>query len=353
MSVRFAVPRQPALVTKGGALAAATVLAGAGLFGVATAGPQNAGTALTAVHANVALTDFPTFSQSLQTLLDDMGWGDLNAVLGGFGTFTIDTPVALFLAGLNPNGDTLNGVAEIFGVSLSEPLYSSNPAVDSILGTGSLFLVDGVPIGNVGIGDLIDVMLGDGAGEHSLTDLANAVGLGSLFSQYAPLINAGNWLIGGGELDNYNVVSCPLTICDPDNHPALNTNNSLYDWLSGFLKVNTTDISWSGTFGSSGHEAATTLGEYLHILPVSATDSTTMDNATLGQLFGMPPTQPWDEYVSNFPFGGTLFDPSGETWGEQTLGTFLSSFLPDDSTLAITGDTPITDILDAFGLLSW
>lgn len=280
-----------------------------------------------------------------------MGMGDLNQVLGGFGAFTVDSPVSLFLAGLNPNDVTLGGIGDMFGMSLTEPLYSS--VGDSLLGTGSLFLVDGVPIGNVDLGELIDVLLGDGAGSHSLTDLANAVGLGSMLSQYGGMIGA----LG---LENQNIVNCTLScgnILSVNTHPDLNLNSSLVDWLSGILLKPTADVTQHVglVFPSTTvvPNSAWTLGEYLHILPVSDTNSTTLDNATLGLLFGLPPSQPWDEYLDGLPFGGTLLDPSGDTWGEQTLGTFLSSFLPEDSALVIDGDTPITDILLAFGLLNW
>ncbi|BBX21534.1 hypothetical protein MTER_09450 [Mycolicibacter terrae] len=353
MSDLFGVARPHALARKGATLAAATVVAGAGLVGVATAGPELSGAPFAAVQHHVALVDFPTFAQSLQTLLDDMGMGDLNAVLGGFGTFTVDSPVSGFLAAFNPDGITLNGLTNLFGISLTEPLYSADPGVESILGTGSLFLVDGVPIGNLDLGDLIDVVLGDGAGGHSLTELADVVGLGTLLSQYGSMIGA----LG---LENLNVLNCSIScgaFLSVDTHPDLTLNSSLVDWLSAIVGVPTTDVTQHVGIvlptTTVVANSAYTLGEYLHTLPVSATDSTTMDNATLGLLFNMAPNQTWDEYVSNFPFGGTLFDPSGETWGEQTLGTLLSSFLPDDSTLAITGDTPITDILEAFGLLNW
>jgi len=336
------------LAIRGGALASAAFLVGAGLSGVATAGPAVAAAPVAQVHYDVAPTAFPTFAESLQTLLNDMGMGDLNAVLGGFGAFTVDSPVSLFLAGLNPDHITLNGVTEIFGISLTEPLYSTT--VDSLLGYGSQFLVDGVPIGNLDLGDLIDVVLGDGAGAHSLQQLANALNLGSIVSQYGHTI--------GGFLDNMNYRDCGLTglIC---SNPDLNVNNSLVDWLSGILGQPTTDITKhvDAVFGPGTNtilpNTAWTLGQYLHELPISTGSSTMMDAATLGQLFGLPPNQPWDQYVSNFPFGGTLLDPSGVTWGEQTLGTFLSSFLPDGSTLVIDGDTTIPDILEAFGLLNW
>lgn len=351
MSGRFGMPRSQALTLKGGALAAAaaTFVAGAGGQSVAQAGPEISAPAAW-VHHDVALTDYPTFTESLQTLLDDLGVGNLNQVLGGFGAYTIDSSVALFLAGLNPNGDTLNGVAEIFGISLTDPLYSTT--VDSLLGQGSLFLLDGVPIGYLDLGDLIDVVLGDGAGQHSLQALANAVGLGSMLSQYASMINA----LG---LENLNYINCTLScgnVLSVDTHPDLTVNSSLVDWLSGILGQPTTDVTQSvGILFPTVTvvpNSAWTLGQYLQSLPVSATDPTTMANATLGLLFGLPPNQPWDQYVSNFPFGGTLLDPSGETWGEQTLGTLLGSFLLDDSTLTITGDTPITDFLVALGLLT-
>lgn len=329
------------LAMKSGTLAAATVLAGAGLFGVTAVAPELPGSPFAVVQHDMALTAFPTFAESLQALLDDFGMGDVNAVLGGFGTFTIDSSVADFLAAMNPTDITLNGLTEIFGLPLDIPLYSAT--AESLLGFGSDWLVGGVPIGNLDLGDLIDVFLGDGAGEHSLTDLANAVGLGSLLSQWGSAIN----LL---KLPNLNEMDCLVGIC---SHPDLTTASDLEDWMTGILGVNTRDVSWtSGTIFPQDHFVpATTLGEYLHTLPVSATNSTTMDNATLGLLFGLSPNQTWDEYVSNFPFGGTLLDPSGEIWGDQTLGTLLSSFLPDDSALTITGDTPITEILEAFGLL--
>lgn len=347
--------RSHVVAIKGGTLAAATVLAGAGLLGVAPVGPAVAAVPLAQVHHDVVPTAFPTFAESLQTLLNDLGMGDLNAVLGGFGAFTVDSPVSLFLAELNPNDITLGGVGDMFGISLTAPLYSAT--VDSLLGYNGVWLVDGVPIGNLDLGELIDVVLGDGAGEHSLADLAGAVGLGSMLSQYGSMINA----LG---LDNFNIIDCgPLQIqC---GHPGLTTDSSLNDWLSGILLAPTTEVTrniWSAypvsilsflVSSNPNYAPAATLGEYLHTIPVSETNSTTMDNATLGLLFGLPPNQPWDEYVSGLPFGGTLFDPSGVTWGEQTLGTFLGSFLPEGSTLVIDGDTPITDILEAFGLLNW
>jgi hypothetical protein len=307
------------------------------------------------VHHNVALVDFPTFAQSLQTLLDTMGVGDLNAVLGGFGDIpgtttplSVSADVSALLAALNPDGITLGGVGTMFGVSLTEPLYSTTG--DSLLGAGGLFVVGGVPIGNMDLSNVIDVVLGAGAGEHSLTDLADAVGLGSMLSQYGSLIGA----LG---LDNMNVEYCTLG-CDwlgnITSHPSLTASSSLDDWLSGILGVPTTDITQHVASGLGSTtvvpNSAYTLGEYLHTLTAGTTP---LDQATLADLFHLTPSQPWDQYLDGLPFGGTLLDPSGEFLGEQTLGTFLSSLLPADSTLTIDGATPITDILEAFGLLNW
>lgn len=354
MPGRVVVSRSHALVRKGGTVAAATVVAGAGILGVGVAGPAISGASAVQVSYDVAPTAFPTFAASLQTLLNDLGLGDVNAVLGGFGSFTVGSSVSDFLAALNPDGLTLGGVGDLVGIPLIEPLYSTS--ADSILGHNGLWLVGGVPIGNLdlgGTGGVIDALLGAGAGAHSLTDLADAVGLGSMLSQFGSMINA----LG---LDNLNVDNCTLTcgaLANVTSHPGLNVNSSLNDWLSGILGKPTIDVTQHAFSGLGSTtvvaNSAWTLGQYLHTLPVSSTDSTPMDQATLGQLFGLNPGQPWNEYLDNMPFGGTLLDPSGQTWGEQTLGTFLSSFLPDDSGLTIAGDTPVTAILEALGLLNW
>lgn len=305
------------------------------------------------------LTAFPTFSESLQNLLNAMGVGDLNEVLAALGVvpgtstpLSVSSDVSDLLAAFNPDGTTLADLAGMFGMSLSQPLYSSNPAIPSVLGTGTLFLVDGAPIGNVDLGELVDVLLGDGAGTHSLSDLANALNMGAMLSQYASMINA----LG---LDNLNVDNCTLTcgaVLNITSHPDLTVNSSLVDWLSGILTVPTTDITQHAFSGLGATtvlaNSAYTLGEYLHILPVTTGSSTMMDQATLALLFGLTPTQTWDQYLGSLPFGGTLLDPSGDTLGEQSLSTFLASLLPDDSSLVITGDTLITDLLEAFGLLA-
>lgn len=343
----------------GGALVAAAVVAGAGLLGAGAVGQQFSSLPSASAQRDVVLTAYPTFAESLQALLDAMSLGDLDQVLAALGNvpgtttpLSASLDVSVLLAAFNPDATTLAGIADSFGISLTEPLYSANAAVQSLLGTGSLFLVDGVPIGNVDLGELVDVVLGDGAGTHSLTDLANALGMGPLLGQYAGIINA----LG---LDNLNIDNCTLqcgVFGSITSHPGLTVNSSLVDWLTGILTVPTADITqhvYSG-LGSTTVLAgsAYTLGEYLHTLPVSSTNSTTLDHANLAVLFNLNPAQTWDKYLGGLPFGGTLLDPSGETWGEQNLGTFLSSFLPEGSTLSVTGDTPVTDFLEAFGLLA-
>src|SRR5690625_4117778 len=203
-------PRSRALATRGGTLAAATVLAGAGLVGGATGAPELAGSPF-AVHAHhVVPTAFPTFAESLQNLLDDLGWGDLNAVLGGLGPvpgdpdtdFSAGSTVGQLLQSLNPGGLTLGQLFGQLGVPLGIPLYSDSGA--SLLGSPSFSIngvtvdnplvfnapasfytlnpgdtyanINGTPLGGVELGKLVDLLLG-GSGEgdnHSLADLATA-----------------------------------------------------------------------------------------------------------------------------------------------------------------------------------
>ncbi|MEB3064344.1 hypothetical protein [[Mycobacterium] zoologicum] len=349
MSGRIGVPRPRALAIKGGTFAAATVLAGAGVLGVAAVGPEVAGAQ--SVQAQVALAAYPTFAESLQTLLDNWNVGSLDELLGKFG-MSLDSSIASLLADLNTSGLTLEGIANTLGFSLSEPLYSST--VTSLLGSGSIFLVNGVPIGNTDLGDVLDYLMGaPGSGDHSLSQLASALGMGSLLSQYSSMINA----LG---LDNMNYDYCTLHCGDLGNilsHPDLNVNSSLTDWLSGILKVPTVDVeqaAYAGTIFASYsvlNGSAYTLGEYLHTVPVSSTDSTPMDQALVGNLLGLTPGQTWDSYLSNLPIGGSIFDPSGVTLGSLTLGGVLDDLLPAGS--APIDTMSVTDFLGALGLFNW
>lgn len=341
MAGRIGVPRPQALAIKGGTFAAATVLAGAGVLGVAAVGPEVAGAQ--SVQAQVALTAYPTFADSLQTLLDSWGVGGLDELLGKFG-INLDSSIASLLAGLNTSGLTLEGIANTLGFSLSEPLYSSTGT--SLLGSGSIFLVNGVPIGNTDLGDVLDYLMGaPGSGDHSLSQLASALGMGSLLSQYSSMINA----LG---LDNLNVSNCGSLglVC---SNPDLNVNSSLTDWLSGILGVATTDITKNILFGSSTVQSgtATTLGEYLQTVPVSEGSSTHWDQANLGNLLGLTSGQTWDSYLSSLPLGGSIFDPSGVTLGSLTLGGVLDDLLPAGS--APIDTMSVTDFLEALGLLNW
>lgn len=353
MAGRIGVPRPQALAIKGGTFAAATVLAGAGVLGVAAVGPEVAGAQ--SVQAQVALTAYPTFADSLQTLLDSWGVGGLDELLGKFG-INLDSSIASLLAGLNTSGLTLEGIANTLGFSLSEPLYSSTGT--SLLGSGSIFLVNGVPIGNTGLGDVLDYLMGaPGSGEHSLSQLASALGMGSLLSDNASLVNG-----LGGVLDNYNIIDCgPAQIqC---GHPDLSTNSSLYDWLSGLLSTSTTEVTrnvWTAypvsvlsilLSSNPNYASATTLGEYLQTVPVSEGSSTHWDQANLGNLLGLTSGQTWDSYLSSLPLGGSIFDPSGVTLGSLTLGGVLDDLLPAGS--APIDTMSVTDFLEALGLLNW
>jgi len=348
MSGRIGVPRPQALAIKGGTFAAATVLAGAGVLGVAAVGPEVAGAQ--SVQAQVALTaTYPTFAESLQTLLNSWGVGGLDDLLGKFG-MNLDSSIASLLAGLNTSGLTLEGIANTLGFSLSEPLYSST--VTSLLGHGSPWLVNGVPIGNTDLGDVLDYLMGaPGSGDHSLSQLASALGMGSLLSQYSSMINA----LG---LDNMNIENCSLACGAPLNsisHPGLNVNSSLNDWLSGILGKPTIDVTQNAYSGLGSHtvvaNSAWTLGQYLHTVPVSEGSSTHWDQANLGNLLGLTSGQTWDSYLSSLPLGGSIFDPSGVTLGSLTLGGVLDDLLPAGS--APIDTMSVTEFLEALGLLNW
>lgn len=391
--------RSHALAMKGGTLAAATVLAGAGLFGVAAAGPQVAGAPFAQVRHDVTPTAFPTFAESLQNLLNTMGVGALNDMLGklsdslGVTTpFTVGTDVSDLLAALNPDGTTLAGVAGMFGISITDPLYSTTG--ESLLGSTNFVIngqtvpnpfvfnapasfytttwgdpasnlyssINGTPLGDVEVGKLVDLLLG-GAGQgddHTLADLASQLGfnLNQALPSLGGLTGLFSWLSGvstygdalnklGGMLSNFNIEenSCSglglLTVCNSDyEHPTLSlTNSSLNDWLSGLLQTSTTDVthitdSYSG--GVLGHVVTTettlpgtTLGGYLQTMPWGATGNTYLGDQSLGALLNMDPTETWNTYLSSMLFGGIFFHPGTDTLGSQTIGEMLLSWLPN------------------------
>src|SRR5690625_7755656 len=76
-------------MAKAGTFAAGTALAGAAIFGGATVAPTITSSLAASVQHDFVLTadsDFPTFTASLQNLLDTLGYGNIGQVLSLFGT---------------------------------------------------------------------------------------------------------------------------------------------------------------------------------------------------------------------------------------------------------------------------
>lgn len=430
MSACLGASGSHALAMRGGALAAATVFAGAGLAGAATVGPDLPSSPLAVVHHDYVLTVDPApmvtdFATSLQNLLNAWDLGTLDEVLAGFGTvpnsspevdFSVSSTVAQLLTRLNPDGLTLGQIFGQLGIPLGIPLYSDNGP--SLLGSdtftiGSLTIdnpfvftapasfyttnwgephagdylyssINGTPLGDVELGKLVDLLLG-GAGQgdlHTLPELIDKFGfdLNQDLPSLGGLTGIFGWLSGlttyedalaklAGMLSNFNVEenSCSgiglATVCNSNYvHPELSlTNSSLNDWLSGLLQTSTTDVthitnSYSG--GLFGHIVTaqttlpgTTLGDYLQTVPWGTAANTFLGDQSLGTLLGMNPDDTWNEYLSSLVFGGIFFHPGTDPLGDQTIGDVLLSWLPADSGLTeIDGDTPITEILGAFGL---
>jgi hypothetical protein len=406
-------------MTKGGTLAAATVLAGAGLFGPVPVAPTVAATAVPYLQQDVALAAAPagSFLEAVQNLLNTWDLGTIDQVLALFGPvpgsspevdFNISSTVGQLLQSFNPGGQTLGEIFGQFGIPLGDSLYSSSG--ESLLGSTSFTFgtgtdawsidnpfvftapasfyttdwagdpnnlysnINGTPLGNVDLGQLVDLLLG-GAGEgdnHSLAELASQLGfnLNQSLPSLGGLTGIFSWLSGvttyedavnklGGLLSNFNVEenSCTLGICNNTFDPqTLTANSSLNDWLSGLLQVSTTDITkithhsllgGGGTTTAVLPDSGTTLGEYLQTLPWG-TGSEHLGDQSLGDLLGMDPTVSWSTYLGTLAFGGIFFHPGTEPLGSLSMGDVITSWLPDGSGLTIDADTPITDILMAF-----
>lgn len=414
--------RSRAHLTKGGVLAAATVVAGVGVLGVAAPGPQLPVASAAVVQGDgggVALAAYPTFTESLQSLLDVMQLGTVNDVLALLGAvpgdpdtnFSVGSTVGQLLQALNPDGMTLGQTFAMFGIPLGDPLYSTNG--ESLLGSttfsiggqvvdnpfvfnappsfyttvwpgdsaGNLYSsINGTPLGNVDLGQLVDLLLG-GAGqgdEHSLADLVDQLGfnLNQALPSFGGLTDLFGWLSGlntygdalaklADMLSNYNVVEndCVLGVCGNTFAPqALSINSSLNDWLSGLLQMATTDVTrinhhsvlaGGGTTTTVLADTAKSLGEYLQTVPWGTTANTFLGGQSLADLLGMNPDMTWSAYLSTMMFGGIFFHPGTEGLGSETLGDMLLGFLPGGGSGFDLegGDADVTDLLVALGFL--
>ncbi|MEZ0382455.1 hypothetical protein [Mycobacterium sp. pW045] len=292
-TLTFDTPIAPrGFMAKTGALVASTAFAGAALFGGVAVAPTVASSLSASVHHDYVLTadgDFPTFAESLQTLLTALDFGNMGQVLGLFGEgITTSSSLADLLAALNPDGVSIDELT----LGLLSTDFSDLLNEVTLPGEGGA----PVPLGLIPIGDLLGGFIGgDGAGT-SIGDLLGLFGLGD----YAGLLNL------------------PFFGLSPDT--------SLADLLNDMLGITST----------------TTLNDLL-------VDSE-LDTASIASLLEIDPTADWDDVISNITLGGTLSDPDGTAiLGDATLGGLLTSLLGYGAD-PVTDATTLTDFLGDLGI---
>ncbi|MDD7813332.1 hypothetical protein PP713_12245 [Mycobacterium sp. CSUR Q5927] len=276
-------------MAKAGALTAGTALAGAALFGGVAVAPTVTNGITASVQRDYALTAFPTFTESLQTLLDTLGFGNMGQVLGLFGDgISTTSTLADLLAALNPDDVSLNAITGGF------------------LGTDLTAVLNDVQIGGVGLGDVpIDSLIGGfigGAGaDTSIGDLLGFFGLGP----YAGLLDL------------------PML--------GLSPTDTLASLLNEMLGIGAT-TSINDLLDANGMTDAT-IASLLGITP---------DQLGAG----------WDQFVDGITLGGTLSDPDGTgTLGDETLSALLTSLLGTGAD-PVGDSTTLTDFLGDLGIFS-
>lgn len=276
-------------MAKAGALTAGTALAGAALFGGVAVAPTVTNGITASVQRDYALTAFPTFTESLQTLLDTLGFGNMGQVLGLFGDgISTTSTLADLLAALNPDDVSLNAITGGF------------------LGTDLTAVLNDVQIGGVGLGDVpIDSLIGGfigGAGaDTSIGDLLGFFGLGP----YAGLLDL------------------PML--------GLSPTDTLASLLNEMLGIGAT-TSINDLLDANGMTDAT-IASLLGITP---------DQLGAG----------WDQFVDGITLGGTLSDPDGTgVLGDETLSALLTSLLGTGAD-PVGDSTTLTDFLGDLGIFS-
>ncbi|GFG86222.1 hypothetical protein MALGJ_28980 [Mycolicibacter algericus] len=294
-TLTFDAPMAPrGFMAKTGALVASTAFAGAALFGGVAVAPTVASSLAASVQHDYVLTadgDFPTFAESLQTLLTALDFGNMGQVLGLFGDdINTSSSLADLLAALNPDHVSLD--------ELTLGLLSTD--FSGLLNEVTLPGADGapVPLGLIPIDSLIGGFIGGDGANTSIGDLLGLFGLGD----YAGLLNL------------------PFFDLSPDT--------SLADLLNDMLGITFT----------------MTLTDLLN-----AND---LGDATLAGLLGIDPDADWNEVISGITLGGTLSDPDGTgELGDATLGGLLTSLLGTGAD-PVTDATTLTDFLGDLGIFS-
>ncbi len=278
-------------VAKAGALAAGTALAGAALFGGAAAAPTiTAGLTASVQHDYVLTADtFPTFTESLQSLLNAIDFGNMGQVLGIFGDgISTTSSLATLLAALNPDGMTLDDAT--LGL-LSTDLTALLNDVE----------LSGHPLGSIPIDSLIGGFIG---GDGAATEIGTLLGYFGL-GQYAGLLDL------------------------------------------PFLNLSPTDTLASLLDSMLGIDATTSINDMLDANGMTDATIASLLGITSTQLGAG-----WDQFIDSMVVGGTLADPDGSgVLGDQTLGALLTALLGTGAT-AVTDATTLTDFLGDLGLFS-
>lgn len=272
-------------VAKAGALAAGTALAGAALFGGTAVAPTVATGFAASVQHDVTLNAFPTFTDSLQSLLDTLGFGTMGNVLGLFGPdITTASDLSALLTALNPDNTSLDAVT------------------GSLFSTDITALLDGVQMGGTSLGDApIDTLIGSfigGAGANmQIGDLLDVFGLG----QYAGLLDL------------------PFAGLSPTDTVAELLNSML--GISGTTSIN--DLLDANGMGG------TSIGDLLGITP-----SLGWDDVISGLTLGGTLTTPGTEVLGDM----SLADLLGSLMGSPvTDATTLTDFLSGLDLFAMLG----------------
>lgn len=277
-------------VVKAGALVAGTVFAGTALLGGTAVAPTIAAGLTASVQHEVMLTAaFPTFSESLQSLLNALDFGNMGQVLGIFGdNISTTSSLAALLAALNPDGMTLD--AATLGM-LSTDITALLNDVD----------FGGAPLGSIPIDTLIGGFIG---GDGAATELGTLLGYFGL-GEFAGLLNI------------------PFTDFSPEMTVA-----QLLDVLMGIDGTTTLN----GLLDQNGMQDAT-IGGLLGITP---------EQLDAG----------WDKFVDGMVVGGTLADPDGSgVLGDETLGALLTALLGTGAD-PVTDATTLTAFLDDLGVFA-
>lgn len=338
-------------VAKAGTFAAGTALAGAALLGGTTVAPSVSAGLSASVHQDYALTalgDGTSFADAVQNALAGIHLGTIGQLIGLLGAnedgtplYDADTPLyvdaitdedgtvttpasGLLVDLLSINGTplTLGGVSDEFlGLSLTDPIWSSDAGTDSLLGTGSILTMpdaDGVatPIGDLSIGQLLTDLLGGDVTTKTVGALFNGIGMGGLVGFVTMLCEPGE-------------DACVPNLLDPSlGVNTLTADSSVSDLVASLLGLDDTNV---------------TLGAFLQGLDPDLTDG------SLADLLNLPAGDTLAEMLAGMTLGGSVLGDPGVELGDLSLGGLFGA-LTGDSDFSVDDDTLTGAFLEAMGL---